>query len=220
MGVLLMLMTIGGLVAAGILLAISLFSKKAWLTKFTLGGVAVWLVFYVAMLFGFSLISTEKVLAVDEPKEFCGFYFDCHMHTAVKAVRTTKIVGDQTAKGEFYIVTVQVFSDARSPSIGLRLTDPMAVVVDTNGNSFPRSKDAEKALPTADVDLGQSVWNEKPLEKEIVFDLPVDFQNPRLDVREGLGIDKVIEAVLIGDEDSLFHKRTYFKLESATSTAS
>ncbi len=45
MGVLLMLMTIGGVIAAGILVAFSLFTKKTWLTKFTLGGVAVWVAF-------------------------------------------------------------------------------------------------------------------------------------------------------------------------------
>src|SRR5438105_14052422 len=124
MGVLLMLMTIGGLVVAGVLLIASLIMRKAWLAKFTLGGVAVWSVFYVAMLLGFSLTSTEKVLAANEAKEYCGFYLDCHMHTEVTGVRTAQRIGATQAKGVFYIVGVRVISDAQKPSMALRLLAP------------------------------------------------------------------------------------------------
>jgi hypothetical protein len=34
------------------------------------------------------------------------------------------------------------------------------------------------------------------------------------------GIDKVIESVLIGDEDSIEHRRNYFGLEADSQTAS
>ena len=68
MGVLLMLMTIGGLIVAGILLGIAWLNQSAWLKKFVIGGVAVWLAFYVAMLLGFSFFSTETTLAEKEPK--------------------------------------------------------------------------------------------------------------------------------------------------------
>ncbi len=33
-----------------------------------------------------------------------------------------------------------------------------------------------------------------------------------LDIAEGLGIDKVIESVMVGDEDSILQRRNYFKL--------
>jgi hypothetical protein len=56
-------------------------------------------------------------------------------------------------------------------------------------------------------------------EKEIVFDLPLDAKNPRLDLRDGRGIDNYLEAILIDDEDSIFHKRRYFKLEPQIQTA-
>ena len=46
MGVLLMLMTIGGLIVAAVLLVIALIGKKKWLRNFVLGGVALWFVFY------------------------------------------------------------------------------------------------------------------------------------------------------------------------------
>ena len=44
-------------------------------------------------------------------------------------------------------------------------------------------------------------------------------QNPRLDIREGYGIDHAIEAVLVDDEDSVFHKRNYFLLAEWEQTA-
>jgi hypothetical protein len=56
-------------------------------------------------------------------------------------------------------------------------------------------------------------------EKEIVFDLPEDVRAARLDIAEGIGVDKVIESVLIGDEDSIFHKRTRFRLDANETVA-
>lgn len=53
-------MTIGGLLVAVILLIAAFWKKLNWLKKFVSGGVAVWFVFYVAMLFGFSFLSEEK----------------------------------------------------------------------------------------------------------------------------------------------------------------
>ena len=33
-----------------------------------------------------------------------------------------------------------------------------------------------------------------------------------MQIAEGYGIDSALEAILIDDEDSIFHKRNYFKL--------
>jgi hypothetical protein len=93
-----------------------------------------------------------------------------------------------------------------------------AHVVDTDDQKYTRDMDAETALgpqPAFDkrISPGES------FEKEIVFDLPADANNPRLDIREGYGIDHAIEAVLIDDEDSIFHKRNYFVLAQQSDTA-
>jgi hypothetical protein len=217
MGVLLMLMTIGGLIIAAVLFVIALYTGKVWLRNFVFGGVAVWFVFYFAMLLGVSLFSKEKTLALNEPKEYCGFYIDCHMHTAVKGVRTAKTIGNKTAKGEFHIVTVEVFSDAIRATLGLLTVD--AHVVDAGNRTYTRDIDAETQLPRQP-DFEKQIDPEESFEKEIVFDLPADTKEPRLDIREGYGIDHAIEAVLIGDEDSIFHKRNYFKLSEQNATAS
>ena len=216
MGVLLMLITISGLMVAAILLAVSLIKKKTWLTKFTLGGVAVWFVFYAAMLFGFSFASTERTLAMNEPKEYCGFYLDCHMHTAVSGVRRSKTIGDVTASGEFYIITIKVFSNAKAATLGFTTVD--AHVVDASSRTYTRDQRAEEQL-SDQLPFDRKISPVESFEKEIVFDLPVDVQNPRLDISEGYGIDKAIEAVLVDDEDSILHKRTYFKLAEQNETA-
>lgn len=217
MGVLLMLMTIGGLIVAAILLPVSLYTKKAWLTRFTLGGVAVWFAFYAVVLFSTSLLSTEKTLGLKEPKPFCGFYLDCHMHTAVSTVRTTKTLGGRTAEGEFYIVKVEVFSDAVRAILGL--TTLGANVIDDKGRHYHRDLAAEAQL-APQPEFEKLIGPEESFTKEIVFDLPTVAKNPRLDLREGFGIDHMIETVLVGDEDSILHKRTYFKLTEQSQTAS
>ena len=217
MGVLLMLMTIGGVIVAAVLFVIALYTGKAWLAKFVFGGVGVWFVFYFAMLFGSSLFSSEKRLALGEPKAFCGFYLDCHMHTAVKDVQTAKSIGNKTAKGKFHIVTVEVFSDAVKATLGLHTVDTH--VVDAGNRIYTRDMQAESQLspqPSFETQIGP----EESFKKMIVFDLPADVKDPLLDIRQGVGIDYVIESFLIGDEDSIFHKRSYFKLVEQIALAS
>ena len=216
MGVLLMLMTIGGLIVAAVLFGIAWLNDSAWLKKFVLGSVAIWLIFYVVMLLGFSFASTEKTLAIGEAKEYCGFYLDCHMHSAVTDVVRTKTLGNKTANGEFYIVTVKVFSNARRATLGLLSVETS--VVDTAGQIYTRDMQAESELPPQP-DFERKITPAETFEKQIVFDLPVDVQDPRLDMREGYGIDRVIEAVLIGDEDSIFHKRNFFALSEPPALA-
>ena len=216
MGVLLMLMTIGGLIVAGFLLVAAWLNESAWLRKFVIGGIAVWFAFYIAMLLGFSLFSTEKTLAIGEAKEYCGFYLDCHMHTAVTNVTRTKTIGNKTASGEFYIVTVKVFNNAKRATLGLLTGD--AHVVDVEGQPYYRDVQAEAQLPEQP-DFEQKISPSGSFEKQIVFDLPMDVKNPRLDIRDGYGIDHVIEAVLISDEDSILHKRNYFDLSEPPAVA-
>ena len=210
MGIVLMAATIVGVGIAVILLAVAIYTRTIWLRNFVLGGVAVWFVFYFAMLAGFSLKSEETELGLNEPKAFCGFYLDCHMHTAVTSVRTAKTLGNKTANGEFYIVTVKVFSNAKQATLGfggLKLH-----VTDADGKLYPHVPEAEPSEPwfTRPVPAGGS------FERDVVFDLPVGVRNPRLDMHDDKSL---IEKFVIGDEDSLLHKGTYFKLESAARTA-
>lgn len=215
MGVILLLMTIGGTLAAAVLFAFAGWTRRAWLKNFVLGGVAVWYGFYLIAFTLSSVFSEEKTLALNEPKEFCGFYFDCHLHTAVDGVRRAKTLGDRTAAGEFYIVKVRVFSNAKREP--LHLVAAEARIVDERKREFARDAEAEKFLGEQPA-FEKTVGPAESFTREIVFDVPADARNPRLDLRDGYGIDRVIEAVLVGDEDSLGHKRQFFALDGQPET--
>lgn len=208
MSVLLMLLTIGGLCLAFLLMIFAGVTRKAWLARFVFGAVGVWFAVYAVLLVSVSLLSEEKTLSLNEPKAFCGFYLDCHLHTAVANVRRTKTSGNKTAVGEFYVVRVRIFNDARRAAIGLHA--PQFQVVDAENRKYERIVELENPEPPFD----RKVPAGGMFEKEIVFDLPENVVNPRLDIAEGIGVDKVIELFLIGDEDSLWHKRRLFKLEA------
>lgn len=226
MGLLLIMATVLGLIAAVFLIIVSSIKQMQAVTKFVFGAVAIWMSLYFALLFFTSFTSKEKVLAFNEPKEFCGFYLDCHLHAAVTNVRQTKTIGEganqKTAQGLFYVVTVKVFSDAKRAKLGLLM--PRARVFDVTGKVFERSAEAEQALeattgnPTTAFDKQLGPEGDY-FTKEIVFDLPDDAKNPKLDLTEGYAIDRVIEFFLIGDEDSMFHKRVRFSLEPQNSNS-
>lgn len=219
MGVLMMLATIGLLGLAFVLLIISFWKKLPWLRKFVFGAAPVWLVIYAVVLFGFSLVSKETVLTPGQPKAFCGFYLDCHMHAELVGVRTAKEIGGTRAQGTFVIAKVRVFSDAKNPNIAFRLLQPQAELHDEGGRIYTRMTDAESQLPTGSINLGSDIKGKETIEKEIVFDVTEPAKNMKLSVTEGYGIDKYIEAVLIDDEDSILHKPTVFKVEAQTVTA-
>jgi hypothetical protein len=216
MGAILLLMTIGGSIIALILLGFAIWRDKSWLKHFVLGGVFVWYGFYLFAFLTSSIFSEEKTLALNEPKSYCGFYLDCHMNTAVVDVRRTKTLGDKTANGEFYIIKVKVFSSAKREPLQLVGTD--AEVVDEQKREYGRDREAEKFLG-AQPEFERRIAPTESFTKEIVFDIPPDAANPRLDLKDGYGIDRFFEAILIGDEDSLFHKRSYFGLPQQTETA-
>ena len=213
MGVLLMLLTIGGLGVAFLLMIVAGVTRAVWLAKFIFGAVGVWFGVYAVMLVTISLASEEKILGLNEPKAFCGFYLDCHLHASVSGVRKTKTIGNKTAVGEFYLVRIKVSSDARRAELNLR--NPQFVIKDARGRKYEPILDLEKTEP---------FWEQKvpaggAFEKEMVFDLPSDAENPRLDISEGIGADKIIESFLVGDEDSIFHERVWFDVEPKAQTA-
>lgn len=219
MGFLLMLMTIGGLLVAPILLLISLLTRKWWLAKFTFASVVIWFEFYAAMLLGFSLLSNEKILAVNEPKPYCGFYFDCHLHAVVTKVETADHSFQHKAKGKYYGVVVKVFSDARNPDIRFHLHDPEMVIIDSEGNRFERSERVEDDLYSQPVWLGADLNGNRPLEKELVFDIPATSTGLKMEITEGHPVEQFIEYFLIGDEDSVWHKHSYFDIPEQKETA-
>jgi hypothetical protein len=176
-----------------------------------------WAALYVVALTASSLTSRERVLRMNEDKAFCGFYLDCHLQVAVKNVDTARALGNGVAPlragGMFYVVTLRVSSTAVRAR--MHLLDPQVVVRDAQGREHHRVPAAEAALAARGApaeSLTRDLGPEEEFLTTVVFDLPADAREPRLAVTEGIWADKLIELILIGDEDSFLHKRTAFEL--------
>lgn len=222
MGVPLMLATIvAAVVACGLAVAAGYF-RIPRLVRITQLGLLTWGAVYTALLLGASLSSHERVLGRGGIKRFCGFYLDCHMGAAVLDVERTDVLGvppnEVRAAGEFYVVTVLITNDARVAP--LSLTDPTATVVDAAGRRYSRSILGEHALAAAvgpAIPLNTPVLGDSHFTTPLVFDLPRYVVEPRLLVTDTPGLAGAVEGVLIGDEDSVLHKRTYFALTASAS---
>jgi hypothetical protein len=217
MGVLLMLATILAAGAAIVAAIAAGYFHQPGLARVTQIGALTWGAAYTAVLVGTSLTSRERVLGPGEVKRLCGFYLDCHMGAGVVDVRRTATLGlppkEVRAAGEFYIVTLKITSDARRET--LRLAGPTVTVIDAAGSSYPRSSLGERALANAvgpAIPLNSPVSANSQFTTPIVFDLPRDLRNPKLLLTDTPGVDRAIEGLLIGDEDSFLHKRTYHAL--------
>ena len=160
---------------------------------------------YLALLFAVSLRSQERVLGFNQPKAFCGFYLDCHRRVEVT---------DVARHGTQWVVTVRYSSDA------VRAPQPMrglAAKVRVGHRWFERDARAERALgsaglPSVTLDPGEAFIT------RLVFDLPDDAE-PLLYVWDNLPASRLSEVLLVGDEDSFLHRRTFFALDPRAPTA-
>lgn len=168
---------------------------------------------YAGTLVTVSLSSKEKVLALGEPKRFCGFYLDCHLAVEVDQVDHAARIGTMRANGEFYVVKLRVSSNARQAT--LQMGNPEIMVLDDDGHRYGRSAAAEELVEKLS---GNSDGFSRPVTagssfvKTVVFDIPTNARAPRLLVSDARGVDAVLEALLIGDEDSFLHRPTTHRL--------
>ena len=173
---------------------------------------------YLALLLAASLTSHEKVLGLNQEKDFCGFYLDCHLSLSVVNVAKTRVLS-----GVRYVVIIKFRNNARPRTEGeraftLKPYHPVTVIVDDEGRTYERATDAEQLLVTnrgGGSPLVQRIAAGNSYTADLVFDLPADVRHPRLFVTEGFWLERALELFLIGDEDSLLHKRTAFRLTAA-----
>lgn len=201
--------------------------QKPNITRAFLGGAAILAIAYCGGVIAASAASTEKIVAPGDTKWFCGFYLDCHLGMSVERTENVTALPDargpvKTA-GSFYVLTLRLHNSARNPKVDMLLYLPDVRVVDVRGHEYTRSAAGETALAGSarPEPLGtETRVTHQPVDATVVFDLPVNIQQPRLKVSEGWVVDRVIELGLIDDENSIFHKRTLFALdESADPTA-
>lgn len=206
------ILSLAGTVAAVALavggVALALLTKRPRLARrVAVGGGAVG-VCYLLALASVSGASHEVILPEGEPKQFCGFYLDCHLSAAVIAVETAAQLGDPAhpirARGRFWIVTVRLANDARREP--LRFEGMRYRVRRPGGRWSVRVSAAETAIGSDPE--GATATSFAPGESRtvrVVFDLPADVGAPVLSVKEGVPPDTGIEGLLLGDEDSAGH---------------
>lgn len=182
---------------------IAWFSRKPKLARACLSVVSAGAIFYFALLFGFSLASHSKVLARAQEKYFCEI--DCHLAYSVLDVKTEPASGSTR-----YIVTVRTRFDETTtspsrPKDALLTPAPRVIrLIDDSGHRY---------LPAA-VQGTPLLTALKPADSystSLVFEIPsgADMKGLRLLITTAPAWP---DLVVIGDENSLLHQKTYFAL--------
>ena len=173
---------------------------------------------YLGLLLVFSFRSGDKVLAHGEEKYFCEM--DCHLAYSIAQVRETKVLehafNRATAAGTFWLVTIQTRFDEKtvSPRRGNAPLNPnprIVCVLDAHGNRYLPSPEGQLVLVRSQ-DPGKPMSTPiRPGETyttTVVFDLPYDVKNPTLLIQD----DHPVTRLIIGHENSPFHKKIRFQL--------
>ena len=185
---------------------------------------AILLAGYATVLLGASAASREETLGVDQEKYFCEI--DCHLAYSVTGVETAKTLpwgrDQKAASGIFYMVSLRTRFDEHtiSPRRGDGpLTPPPreVAIVDDHGRTYFISENAQKAL---DQSLGaRQILLTQPLRPgdsyvtKLAFDLPSDARGLKLWISSPTE-PGWLGRIIIGYEDSIFHKKIYLRLSS------
>lgn len=176
---------------------------------------------YFLLLTGVSFASSEEVLPAGSWKYFCEI--DCHIAYSLVGAQTTAALGPEmqqvSAQGKFVVVRVKTWFDERSISAH-RGNGPLTpngrkvVLVDDAGQRFAPSQDGQMALArltSSATPLTQALRPGESYMTDLVFDVPRDAHKLRLLITE----DDPETRLVIGHENSLFHKKIYIGLDAA-----
>ena len=204
------------LFVCALFLAYSLIVKKFGHAKLVTAGIGVVAGVYLALLLIFSFISHDTVLARGQEKHFCEI--DCHLAYSVADSSSTKTIGGVTssAGGAFTLVTIKTRFDETTigPNRGNGQLSPnsrVLTVVDGQGRRYSLSPAGQQALESSGGSGTPMTTPLRPGESyltTVAFELPADASNPTLLINEGDWVTRIV----IGHENSLFHKKTSFRL--------
>jgi hypothetical protein len=205
--------TLGLTVVLVIATAVLYFKKSRW-AGYSLAGIVMLLTGYAALVAMFSFASYDRTVARGDEKFFCAL--DCHIAYSVQHVERMKSMGDTFAHGEFVVVTLRTHFDERTiaPWRGngaLTPDPPTLVLVDASGHQYPVAREAQRLWDMGHQDSHTTVDPLRPgesYETTWVFEVPADAQSVRLFA----GWHGFPSYLLIGDEDSPRHGKTYFAL--------
>lgn len=190
-----------------------LFARRAWV-RYPLLAIAALLASYGLLLAVFSHFSYDRTAARGDEKFFCAL--DCHIAYSVRNVEKMKTIGDMTANGEFFVVTLRAHFDERTiaPWRGdrpLAPDPPSLTLIDGNGRQYPLSASGQNAWDASHNKphtTSDSLRPGESYETTWVFDVPEDARSFRV-LAELRGFPSY---VLIGDEASPGHGKTYLGL--------
>jgi hypothetical protein len=210
---LLFLGTAGLLVLLAVATVVLYFSRRRWV-RYSLLAMAVLTAGYGLLLALFSLTSYARTVARGDEKFFCEL--DCHIAYSVQNVERVKTIGDVTAHGELYVVTLRTHFDERTiaPWRGdrpLAPDPPSLTLIDGNGRQYPVSASGQKAWESVHGrphNMADGLRPGESYESTWVFDVPEEAQSLRM-LAELRGFPNYL---LIGDETSLRHSKTYLGL--------
>jgi hypothetical protein len=188
------------------------FCRRSWV-RYSLAATVTLAIAYIGVLLAFSVFSREHTLAPGEEKYFCEL--DCHLAYSVQGVQRMKQIGVTVANGEFYVVTVRGRFDGTTTAPWRPCDVPVTpnplsfALVDGQGDAIGVSATGQKAWEAAH---GTSPSLLDPLRPDestaatMVFDAAPAMRDPRLLASFGVFPTQV----LIGDENSVLHKKIYF----------
>jgi hypothetical protein len=216
-----------GLLFMGITFLYGLAARKRWIMQVSAALAVSGVLLYATLLFGFSLGSSDTVLAIGGQKHFCEV--DCHIANSVTSVMTSSELGNGekriSAAGKFYVVRVQTWFDPSTiaPFRGNGTLAPSprkVVIIDDKGREFNVSQPGQRAFELTPgaitTPLTTPLRPGESYSSDFVFDLPADIRNPRLFV----GDADPISSFIIGHEESPLHSRIYFTLSPASTASS
>ncbi|MDQ6892947.1 MAG: DUF4352 domain-containing protein [Acidobacteriota bacterium] len=201
-------------IACGIAAAAGRRTVAAWLA----GGAGVIALGYGGALLALALASPERVLSAGGKKYFCEL--DCHVAVSVDRVETSKSLGSPqaplSASGRFVLARVRTWFDPSTiaPWRGNAPLTPnprTAWIVDASGRRYPVSPEATRAaalsgLPSEALD--RQLRPGESFSTTLVFDVPSNAPHPKLFFGDPPGV----EALLLGHENSPFHRKVLFDL--------
>jgi hypothetical protein len=193
----------GGLAAAVLTTAVALFVGKPRVVRWTWRLTAVAGIVYLLALIGFAIVSRERLLHQGEEKYFCEL--DCHLAYSLVSVKQSATPGPTTE----YQVTVRTRFDRATISEhrgnGPLTPNPRIVrLIDSAGHQYAPSSNNDQIAFAAALRPGEAY------NVEITFTVPSDAKNLKLLITT----EQWPERLLIGDENSPLHARTYFALST------
>jgi hypothetical protein len=194
--------------AAGIFLAlaaaaIAWFGRKPKFARACLLTVSAGAALYIGLLLGFSLASHPRILTHNQEKYFCEI--DCHLAYSLLDVKTEPAAGSL-----HYVVTIRTRFDETTTSPSRPKDAPLTpsprtvLLIDADGHQY-------QPVATEGTPLQTPLKPSDAYTTQLAFEVP-----PATDVKSLRLLITTTPAwpdrIVIGDENSLLHHKTYFAL--------